>query len=132
MSRARPTSPAVAARGAEPEVLLHARSITKRFGGLVAVNQADLVIPQGSIISLIGPNGAGKTTFFNVVAGILDPTEGQIEFRGRKMVARPERGWLEPFFWVGAGSARGHRPGLALGPVRAAPNAGAGAARRQP
>jgi len=87
--------------GSDPEVLLHARSITKRFGGLVAVNQAGLVIPKGSITSLIGPNGAGKTTFFNVVAGILDPTEGQIVFRGRKMVARAERGWLEPFFWVG-------------------------------
>jgi branched-chain amino acid transport system ATP-binding protein len=85
----------------EAPALLRARSITKRFGGLVAVNRAELVIPQGSITSLIGPNGAGKTTFFNVVAGILDPTEGQIEFRGHKVVARTERGWLEPFFWVG-------------------------------
>ncbi len=67
---------------AEPEILLHAKAITKRFGGLVAVNKAELVIPKGSIISLIGPNGAGKTTFFNVVAGILDPTAGEIEFRG--------------------------------------------------
>ena len=82
-------------------ILLHARAVTKRFGGLVAVNSAELVIPQGSIVSLIGPNGAGKTTFFNVVAGILDPTGGQIDFRGHKMVARAERGWLEPFFWVG-------------------------------
>jgi branched-chain amino acid transport system ATP-binding protein len=87
----------------EPEAgepIMVARGITKRFGGLVAVNQADLVIPRGSIVSLIGPNGAGKTTFFNVVAGILDPTDGEIEFRGRRMVARPERAWLEPFFWV--------------------------------
>ena len=56
--------------------MLHAKSVTKRFGGLVAVNKADLVIPKGSIVSLIGPNGAGKTTFFNIVAGILDPTSG--------------------------------------------------------
>ena len=55
---------------------------------------AELVIPKGSIVSLIGPNGAGKTTFFNVVAGILDPSSGEIEFRGRKMVAGPSaRGW---------------------------------------
>jgi branched-chain amino acid transport system ATP-binding protein len=82
------------------EVVLHAKAITKRFGGLVAVNQAELVIPKGSIVSLIGPNGAGKTTFFNVVAGILDPSDGEIEFRGRTVVARPRRGWLEPFFWL--------------------------------
>jgi branched-chain amino acid transport system ATP-binding protein len=79
--------------------LLHARAITKRFGGLVAVREAELVIPRGSIISLIGPNGAGKTTFFNIVAGILDPTAGEILFRGRKMVARPVRAWFEPVVW---------------------------------
>ena len=82
-----------------PEVLLRANKVTKRFGGLVAVREADLTIPQGSIVSLIGPNGAGKTTFFNIVAGILDPTAGSIEFRGRKMIARPVRAWLEPIFW---------------------------------
>ena len=58
-----------------------------------------LVIPKGAIVSLIGPNGAGKTTFFNIVAGILDPTAGEIAFRGRKMVARPVRPWLEPILW---------------------------------
>ncbi len=84
---------------APPEVLLRANAITKRFGGLVAVNGAELVVPKGSIVSIIGPNGAGKTTFFNVVAGILDPTSGEITFRGRRMVARPERPWIEPFVW---------------------------------
>ena len=63
------------------------------------MREAELVIPRGSIISLIGPNGAGKTTFFNIVAGILDPTAGEILFRGRKMVARPIRPWLEPILW---------------------------------
>jgi branched-chain amino acid transport system ATP-binding protein len=81
-------------------VLLRASSVTKRFGGLIAVNSADLEIPQGSIVSLIGPNGAGKTTFFNVLAGILDPSAGSIEFRGRVMIARPKRAWLEPFLWL--------------------------------
>jgi branched-chain amino acid transport system ATP-binding protein len=81
------------------DILLRADDITKRFGGLLAVREADLVIPKGAIVSLIGPNGAGKTTFFNIVAGILDPTAGSIEFRGRKMIARPVRAWLEPVFW---------------------------------
>ena len=58
-----------------------------------------LHIPEGSIVSLIGPNGAGKTTFFNVIAGIYEPTEGSIEFRTQRIVARPVRAWLEPFFW---------------------------------
>ena len=81
------------------EALLRASAITKRFGGLVAVKQADLVIPEGSIVALIGPNGAGKTTFFNIIAGILDPTEGEIAFRGLRMIARPVRAWLEPLLW---------------------------------
>ena len=81
------------------DTMLRARSVTKRFGGLVAVREADLVIPRGKIVSLIGPNGAGKTTFFNIVAGILDPTAGDIEFRGRKMIARPVRAWFEPVLW---------------------------------
>jgi branched-chain amino acid transport system ATP-binding protein len=82
-----------------PDVLLRATDVTKRFGGLVAVREVDLVIPKGAIISLIGPNGAGKTTFFNIVAGILDPTGGGIDFRGRRMIARPVRAWLEPVIW---------------------------------
>jgi branched-chain amino acid transport system ATP-binding protein len=82
------------------EPLLHAVHVTKRFGGLVAVNDIDFVIPEGSIVSLIGPNGAGKTTFFNIIAGIYDPTEGEIDFKGRRMVARAERVWLEPVLWL--------------------------------
>ena len=82
------------------DVLLRAHRVTKRFGGLVAVREADLEIPRGSIVSLIGPNGAGKTTFFNVLAGIIDPSGGDIDFAGRRMIARPVRAWLEPVFWV--------------------------------
>jgi len=79
--------------------LLRAVDISKRFGGLLAVNDADLVIPEGAIVSLIGPNGAGKTTFFNIVAGIIDPTGGEIVFRGRRVIARPVRAWFEPILW---------------------------------
>ena len=89
------TSPAPGA-----DAILHARRVTKAFGGLVAVKEVDLEIPRGAIISLIGPNGAGKTTLFNVIAGILDPTSGAVEFQGQKMVARPVRAWLEPLIWT--------------------------------
>ena len=86
--------------GREPNLVLSAKNITKRFGGLVAVNDISFDIPEGSIVSLIGPNGAGKTTFFNIIAGIYDPTSGRIQVHGRTMVARPIRAWLEPFLWV--------------------------------
>jgi branched-chain amino acid transport system ATP-binding protein len=80
--------------------VLRATGVTKRFGGLVAVNNVDFTIPERSIVSLIGPNGAGKTTFFNIIAGIYDPTGGEIEFHDRRMVARSKRAWLEPVYWV--------------------------------
>src|ERR671914_1058314 len=79
--------------------ILQAEGVRKEFGGLVAVNSVDFRIPEQSIVSLIGPNGAGKTTFFNIIAGIYDPTSGVVEFRGRKVVARPARVWLEPIVW---------------------------------
>jgi branched-chain amino acid transport system ATP-binding protein len=80
--------------------VLAARVVTMRFGGLVAVNHVDLEIPPRSIISLIGPNGAGKTTLFNVIAGILEPTSGEVVLSGRRMVAPAERAVLEPVIWV--------------------------------
>jgi branched-chain amino acid transport system ATP-binding protein len=80
--------------------ILHAAKVTKRFGGLIAVNSIEFSIPERSIVSLIGPNGAGKTTFFNIIAGIYDPTAGRIEFTGTPMIARPRRAWLEPVLWI--------------------------------
>ncbi len=81
--------------------ILVARGVTRRFGGLVAVSKVDFTIPEKSIVSLIGPNGAGKTTFFNVLLGVIDPTDGSVEFNGRKMIARPERLALESLVWIG-------------------------------
>ena len=81
------------------DALLHAKNVTKRFGGLVAVNDIDFRIPEGSIVSLIGPNGAGKTTLFNIIAGIYDPTQGEIDFKGERMVARPENVWRATILW---------------------------------
>ena len=86
--------------GGGGDYLLQARSITKRFGGLVAVRDVNLNIPKGSIVSIIGPNGAGKTTFFNVVAGLIDPSAGDVRFLGKYLVLRPRRTWLEPMVWV--------------------------------
>lgn len=64
------------------ENILEARGMTKRFGGLIAVNNLDFDIPRGSIISLIGPNGAGKTTFFNCITGFYQIDEGELMFEG--------------------------------------------------
>jgi ABC-type branched-subunit amino acid transport system ATPase component len=91
-------SPAAAA--APPETILQARQVTKQFGGLVAVKDINLDIPQGGIVSIIGPNGAGKTTFFNVIAGIIDPTAGTVSFKGTTLISRPRRVWLESVLWV--------------------------------
>lgn len=62
--------------------ILVANQVTKRFGGLVAVNDFDLEIEEKSISSVIGPNGAGKTTFFNCITGFYVPEEGEIVFDG--------------------------------------------------
>jgi branched-chain amino acid transport system ATP-binding protein len=62
--------------------LLLSRALTKRFGGLVAINQLDLDVEEKAIHSIIGPNGAGKTTFFNCVTGFYRSEEGTIEFEG--------------------------------------------------
>jgi branched-chain amino acid transport system ATP-binding protein len=94
---ARPIGDAAAAD--LPDTILNAREVTKRFGGLIAVREVDFEIPTGSIVSLIGPNGAGKTTFFNVIAGLIDPTSGGIDFLGERMVGRPVRAWAEPVMW---------------------------------
>jgi branched-chain amino acid transport system ATP-binding protein len=68
--------------------LLIAKGVTKRFGGLVAVNGVNFTIQEKAIVSLIGPNGAGKTTFFNMIAGLYTPTEGEITFGGDRITGR--------------------------------------------
>lgn len=65
--------------------ILTATKVTKRFGGLVAVDSVDVDIPEKSIYSIIGPNGAGKTTFFNCITGFYTPEEGDIRFRNESI-----------------------------------------------
>jgi branched-chain amino acid transport system ATP-binding protein len=65
-----------------PEALLEAAALTRRFGGLAAVEAVDLRVERGAIHGLIGPNGAGKTTLLNVIAGALAPTRGRVSFGG--------------------------------------------------
>jgi branched-chain amino acid transport system ATP-binding protein len=71
------------------ENILVADTIRKEFGGLLASNNIDFVIPEKSIVSLIGPNGAGKTTFFNILTGVYTPTSGTVTFRGNQVQGLP-------------------------------------------
>lgn len=67
------------------DIILETKKLTKRFGGLIAVNQFDLKVSKGQISSIIGPNGAGKTTVFNVITGIYQPDDGEYFFKGEKL-----------------------------------------------
>ena len=74
------------------DVLLEATGVTKRFGGLTAVDGVSFRVPHRSIVSIIGPNGAGKTTFFNILTGLYKPTTGTIAFDGKNITGgRPDK-----------------------------------------
>ena len=71
------------------EILLTVDNVTKRFGGVVAVDGCSLCIRRGTITGLIGPNGAGKTTLFNMLAGVYPPDAGRIWFEGERIDGLP-------------------------------------------
>ncbi len=71
------------------QATLETRQVTKMFGGLTAVNQVDLVVPEQAIASIIGPNGAGKTTLFNCISGFYSPERGQVLFYGTPIQGLP-------------------------------------------
>jgi branched-chain amino acid transport system ATP-binding protein len=71
------------------EPLLHIDRVFKRFGGLLAVDNASLAVPAGRITALIGPNGAGKTTLFSIISGFLRPSEGRVFYRGSDITGMP-------------------------------------------
>jgi len=69
--------------------LLSVRDVTRRFGGIVAIDDVSLDVEQGRIVGLIGPNGAGKTTLFNVVTRLYRPDSGELEFMGKSLLRTP-------------------------------------------
>jgi ABC-type branched-subunit amino acid transport system ATPase component/ABC-type branched-subunit amino acid transport system permease subunit len=90
LDRLPPVRVRAAARGEDPPAeLLRVNGVSKRFGGLVAVDGADLVVRRGTITGLIGPNGSGKTTLFNLVTGTLRADTGEITFEGRRIDRMP-------------------------------------------
>jgi branched-chain amino acid transport system permease protein len=114
------------------ETLLDAQGVTKRFGGLVAVNDMNITVRAGEIVALIGPNGAGKSTMFNLMSGVLDPTSGDVTLRGKPVAGRSAReiaalglsrtfqhvkllGQMSVLENVAIGAHRRENPGLALG-----------------
>jgi branched-chain amino acid transport system ATP-binding protein len=71
------------------EVVLRTEDLTRTFDGFVAVDGVDLELPRGDLRGLIGPNGAGKTTVFNMISGILAPTDGAVWFDGEEITGLP-------------------------------------------
>src|SRR5215472_1961617 len=69
--------------------LLEIRNVTRRFGGIVAIDDVSLDVEAGQIVGLIGPNGAGKTTLFNVVTRLYKPDDGDLRFDGRSLLRTP-------------------------------------------
>jgi branched-chain amino acid transport system ATP-binding protein len=80
--------------------LLAVKNVTRRFGGIVAIDDVSLDVEQGQIVGLIGPNGAGKTTLFNVITRLYRPDAGELDFAGKTLLRTP------PHRIVGRGIAR--------------------------
>ncbi len=77
------------------KTVLNIENVTMQFGGVVAVNNLNLHVDEGEIVSLIGPNGAGKTTAFNCVTGVYQPTNGIVEFEGKPIVVAHPTGKMK-------------------------------------
>jgi len=71
------------------DVVLEVKGVTKRFGGLIALDNVSLRVRGGTIQGIIGPNGSGKTTLFNVLSGILQPEAGRVTFKGQDITKLP-------------------------------------------
>ncbi len=84
-------------------MILQVEQVSKRFGGLQALQDVSFTLPEGQILGLIGPNGAGKTTMFNVISGVYPPESGRVIFRGEDITARP------PYEIARRGIARTHQ-----------------------
>jgi branched-chain amino acid transport system ATP-binding protein len=100
--------------------MLEVRGVTKYFGGLLAVADASLEVPEGKIVSLIGPNGAGKTTLFAIITGFLEADAGSIVFRGEDITNLPphqicQRGAVRTFQVVQPFAKLSVRENIAVG-----------------
>jgi ABC-type branched-subunit amino acid transport system ATPase component len=73
----------------QPKPLLELEGVSKSFGGLVVIDNLDLLVNENEIVSVIGPNGAGKTTLFNLITGIYPPETGEIRLDGESLVGMP-------------------------------------------
>jgi branched-chain amino acid transport system ATP-binding protein len=79
----------------QENLMLHVENVTMQFGGVVAVNNLSLDVPEHKIVALIGPNGAGKTTAFNCITGVYQPTNGLVTFQGHPMVRNHPTGKMK-------------------------------------
>lgn len=68
--------------------LLEVKNLTKKFGGVTAVNDVSFQVGEGEIVAVIGPNGAGKTTLFNMISSFIQPTVGEVLFKGQKLTGK--------------------------------------------
>ena len=80
------------------EHVLKVENATMQFGGVVAVDNMNIVVDKGEIVSLIGPNGAGKTTAFNVITGVYAPTNGAVYFNGKKIIENHPQGKMKKLY----------------------------------
>lgn len=80
------------------ETVLKVENVTMQFGGVIAVDNMNIVVNKGEIVSMIGPNGAGKTTAFNVITGVYPPTNGAVYFKGEKIVENHPQGKMKKLY----------------------------------
>ena len=83
------TAPAQKAGAGAQAPVLRTEGLTRRFGGLTAVNNVNFQVNREEIRAIIGPNGAGKSTFFNCLTGVLPPSSGRIQFNGEDITGLP-------------------------------------------
>ncbi len=83
---------------ADERTVLQVENVTMQFGGVVAVNDLNITVPEHKIIALIGPNGAGKTTAFNCITGVYQPTNGKVSFMGKPIVCAHPTGKMKKMY----------------------------------
>lgn len=80
------------------ENVLKVENVTMQFGGVIAVDNLNLEVNKGEIVSLIGPNGAGKTTAFNVITGVYAPSNGAVYYKGNKIIQNHPQGKMKKLY----------------------------------